>query len=482
MKTIYKISFAILIIALSSPSLFAGPKPNLVFIIADDMTFREIGCYGGQAHTPNIDRLATEGLKFNECYQAAPMCSPTRHNIYTGLYPVKSGAYPNHTFAKPETKSIVHYLKPLGYRVALSGKTHISPKSVFPFEYSGKKKNPDMDVIESLFKESKEAKKPFCLFACSNEPHAPWDKGDPSKYPPEKIILPPYIVDTPVVREQFGKYLAEVTYYDTQVGQILKLLDQHKLRRNTLVVVVSEQGNQFPFAKWTCYGNGLQSAMIARWPGKVEAGSTTDAMVEYVDIVPTFVEAAGGVPSDVLDGESFLPVLKGETIHHKDFSYGIMTTRGIIAGSDQYAIRTVRGKKYRLIWNLNYKEKFSNVAQQTPSFLSMIKAAEAGDANAKKLVNDYYYRPEYELFDCKVDPHEMNNLAGNPKYKDVVEKLNKKLIAWMKEQGDKGIETELDAITRQGKFKNMTREDAMEKFKSKKPKNKKKRNQKKATS
>jgi uncharacterized sulfatase len=112
-------------------------RPNFVFIIADDCTFRDIGCYGGQAYTPNIDKLASQGMRFTHCFQAAPMCSPTRHNIYTGLYPVKSGAYPNHTFAKDGTKSVVHYLKPLGYRVALSGKKHINPPEVFPFEYSG---------------------------------------------------------------------------------------------------------------------------------------------------------------------------------------------------------------------------------------------------------------------------------------------------------------------------------------------------------
>ncbi|MCD6392776.1 MAG: sulfatase-like hydrolase/transferase, partial [Planctomycetes bacterium] len=97
-------------------------KPNFMFIIADDCTFRDIGCYGGQAHTPNIDKFAAEAMRFTDCFQAAPMCSPTRHNIYTGIYPVKSGAYPNHTHVNPGVKSIVHYLKPLGYRVALNGK------------------------------------------------------------------------------------------------------------------------------------------------------------------------------------------------------------------------------------------------------------------------------------------------------------------------------------------------------------------------
>ncbi|MCA9016920.1 MAG: sulfatase-like hydrolase/transferase, partial [Planctomycetaceae bacterium] len=234
-----RISFLLFLLCSASITQ-AEEKPNFVFIIADDLTFRDIGCYGGQAHTPHIDQLAKEGMKFTQCFQAAPMCSPTRHNIYTGLYPVKSGAYPNHTFAKPGTRSIVHYLKPLGYRVALSGKKHISPKSVFPFEYSGQKNNPDMAEIDRLLADSSSSQTPFCLFACSNEPHSPWDKGDASQYLPEKIKLPPYIVDTPVVRENFSRYLAEITYFDDQVGQILKLIDQHKLRQNTLVMVVSE--------------------------------------------------------------------------------------------------------------------------------------------------------------------------------------------------------------------------------------------------
>ncbi len=155
-----------------------------------------------------------------------------------------------------------------------------------------------------------------------------------SRYPPDQVQLPPYIADTPVVRDHFSRYLAEITYYDGQVGQILDLLDKHQLRDDTLVMVVSEQGNSFPFAKWTCYDMGLHSAMIVRWPGQVKAGSVSDAMVEYVDITPTFVEAAGGKGLPELDGKSFLPVLLGETDRHKDLVFGIHTTRGIINGSE----------------------------------------------------------------------------------------------------------------------------------------------------
>jgi N-sulfoglucosamine sulfohydrolase len=444
-----KLPFFILSLALICAAF--AEKPNMVFIIADDCTFRDIGCYGGQAKTPHIDKLATEGMLFNRCLQAAPMCSPTRHNIYTGIYPVKSGAYPNHTRVYPEVKSIVHHLQPLGYRVTQTGKTHIGPREAFPFENMGGK-NPDMAYIDKLFGETAKAKgeRPFCLFACSNEPHSPWDKGDASVYPPEKVKLPPYIVDTPEMRDAFSRYLAEITYYDSQVGEILGMLDKHGLRENTMVMVVSEQGNGFPFAKWTCYESGLQSAMVVRWPGKVKAGSVTDAMVEYVDITPTFVDIAGGEPVAPVDGRSFLPVLKGEACSHKEYAYGIMTTKGIINGTPEYPIRSVRDSRYKLILNLNHGVKFTNACTQSKEFRSMVAKAEGGDELAKQLVHAYHWRPEVEFFDLEKDPLEMQNLAGKPEYAERIAHLRKKLDAWMEDQGDLGMETEMRAKERQG--------------------------------
>ena len=428
-------------------SVFA--KTNIIYIMADDCTFRDLGCYGGQALTPNIDHLATEGILFERCFQAAPMCSPTRHNIYTGLYPVKSGAYPNHTFVKEGTKSLSHYLRPLGYRVALSGKTHIAPRKNFEFEYSGKK-NPDMEVIEKLMVESKKNGNPFCLLACSNEPHAPWDKGDASKYPPSEVKLPSYLVDTEETRDEFSRYLAEITYYDQQVGEILALLKKHKLEDDTLVIVTSEQGNQFPFAKWTCYDLGLQSGMIARWPGKIAAGSKTKAMVEYVDLCSTFVEVAGGKIPAGLDGKSFLPVLKGEKNQHKNHVYGIMTTKGIINGSDHYGIRSVRSKTHKLIVNLTPEIEFRNIVMKTPSFRSWEALAAKGDERAIYLVNRYKKRPAIELYDLRSDPLEAKNIADEEGSEKIVKSLREKLDQWMKAQGDLGQETEMNALDRQG--------------------------------
>jgi uncharacterized sulfatase len=313
-------------------------QPNIVFLIADDLTFRDISCYGGEnVDTPNIDSIAEEGMRFTRCFQAAPMCSPTRHNIYTGLYPVKSGAYPNATLAKDGTKSVVHYLSDVGYRVGLTGKRHIAPEEVFPFEYLNKQGDPDLEAVETFL--AKDSKQPSCTFICFNEPHTPWTKGDPSAFDADKLVLPPYFVDTAETRKHLVNYFAEVKDLDNSVGKVIALLDKLKMRKNTLLIFVSEQGIAMPFAKWTCYDSGLQSAFLARWPGRIEAGSVSDAMIEYVDILPTFVEAAGATPAEVLEGESFLPVLMGQRQHHKDYVYALQTTRGISNGSEHYGVR-----------------------------------------------------------------------------------------------------------------------------------------------
>jgi len=432
-------------LACSVATCSASDKPNILFVIADDCTFRDIGCYGGQAHTPNIDKLATEGMRFTRCFQSAPMCSPTRHNIFTGLYPVTSGAYPNHTFVPDGTKSVVQYLSNLGYRVAQSGKTHVAPNSVFDWEKIPGAKNPQFDKVDAFLGDSAKSKTPFCLLLCSNEPHTPWNQGDPSRYPPEKITLPPYFVDTAETRDGMSRYLAEITYYDSQVGQALQLLEKHRLADNTLVVVVSEQGSSMPFAKWTCYDNGLQSALIARWPGRIKRGSVNPAMIEYVDLLPTFVEVAGAKPDAALQGKSLLPVFDGQQ-DHKSHVFGIMTTRGINAGSDHYGIRSVRSEKFKYIWNLTPDVKFQNACTTSPEFQSWKKLANTGNENAAAKVKRYQFRPEVELYDVVNDPLELHNIADDEQFADVKAELRSKLEQWMQQCGDSGQATEMEAL------------------------------------
>ncbi len=433
-------------------------RPNIVFILADDLTFRDIGCYGSKnVKTPNIDAIAEEGMRFTRCFQAAPMCSPTRHNIYTGIYPVKSGAYPQNTFVKEGTKSIVHYLEKEGYRVALTGKRHIAPVESFPFEYLGENgTDPDFDLLEQFI--SRDKKQPFCAFICFKEPHTPWNLGDPSIYDPEKIELPPYFVDTKETRETIINYYAEINHLDGSVGKVRALLDNLGVAENTILIFASEQGNALPFAKWTCYDNGLQSAFLVRWPGVIKPGSVSNAMIEYVDVTPTFVDIAGGKPADVLDGKSFLPVLKGNKDTHKEYVFGIQTTSGIRNGSKHYGIRSIRSEKYKYILNIHFDTKFQNnvTEQKNPDwtgFWLTWKEKAKTDFNASKLVKKFQFRPKVEFYDIVNDPYELNNLADDPKYQKELNKMGKLLKKWMEEQGDLGHQAEVDANKHQIKSK-----------------------------
>lgn len=437
----------------------ANERPNLVFMIADDCTYLDLEVYGGQAKTPNLKVLAKEGMQFSRCFQTAPMCSPTRHNIYTGIYPVKSGAWPNHTCVYPGTKSIAHYLQDTGYRVALSGKTHIAPRESFPFEYSEEFKSADpasetpYPMLENLMVESKSSGNPFCIFACSNEPHTPYNKGDPAQYPPSSLVLPPSWVDTPETREHYSKYLAEITYFDAQCGALLNLLKKHDLESNTLVMIVSEQGSAFPFAKWTCFELGLTSGMLVRWPGRIEPGSKTAALVEYCDVTPTFLAAAGQEIPETMDGKSFLPVLLGESSEHKEFTYGIHTTRGIINGSEKFGVRSCATKTHRYIRNLHPDTTFTNAVTREGGdkanfWMSWVDRADDGDAHAVAMTQKYQHRPAEELYDVTGDPHCLNNLIDDPSLQATRAKLSKQLDRWMKSQGDEGDSTEAIANTR----------------------------------
>ena len=424
-------------------------KPNILLTMADDLTFDSLGCYGSpDGITPNIDRLAGEGMLLKRAFTATAMCAPTRQQLYTGIFPVRNGAYPNHSRVKPGTKSIVHYLRDLGYRVALCGKKHFGPPESFPFEMIGK------DKIAEFMGRDKD--QPFCLVYTSNSPHLPWSAGDPSQYDPAKITVPPYLYDNKETRRALCMYFAEVTDFDREVGVCLNLLKAAGVENNTVFICTTEQGAQFPRGKWTCYDIGLHVGLIIRWPDRVQAGSKSNAMVQYVDIVPTLIDAAGGEPVDGLDGRSFLPVLLGDTDEHNEVVYGVHTTRGIIAGTPEgYPIRSIRTGAHKYIMNLNHEAAFHNVLIKGDGggyWNSWMEAAKT-DPKAAALVKRYQHRPAEEFYDVVNDPYELNNLADDPANRQQMDELRKKLEAWMAQQGDKGLETELERPPKKPKTK-----------------------------
>jgi N-sulfoglucosamine sulfohydrolase len=423
-------------------------RPNIVMFLADDLSFRDIEPYGGkQVPTPHLAVLARQGICFDAMFTATAMCAPLRQQLLTGMFPVRNGAYPNHSRVYDGVKGLPVYFRELGYRVGRVGKKHFGPDASFPFEVvDGEEPRPGQLEKMDRFVQ-RDGKQPFFLWIASHQPHAPFDQGNAADFPVEKIEVPAHLVDTPATRTVLGRYFAEVAVLDRQVGAVVELLDRAGLRENTIFVFLSEHGSQMPFSKWTCYETGLRAGCIVRWPGRVKAGTRNPALTQYVDFLPTLLEAVGGRVPEGLDGKSFLPVLLGKTTKHADYVFGVQTTKGIINGGDGYPVRSVRDGRYKYIRNLTPEREFTCVLTRKGDnpVLESWEETEKGKARAAQ----FRRRPAEELYDLEADPFELQNLAGDARLAAVQARLSRRLDAFMKQQGDEGLATEDRALERQ---------------------------------
>lgn len=438
-----------------SDATFAAARPNIVLFVADDHLYSDCGAYGSrEVRTPNIDRLAREGLLFRRAFAGSPTCMPSRAVLLTGLMPFRNGAHANNlagqSQCREDVRSLPHYLKDLGYRVAQAGKTHFGPKSVFPFE-----RIQDSEVPEPGFENNRAlhmdlntgvvenwlanvgSDQPFCLVVCDHSPHVIWTAK--ATYDPAKITVPPNHIDTPELRASRARYYADITKMDTNLGRVLASLEKHGFATNTVFIYTSDQGAQWPFAKWGLYDQGIQVPFIVRWPGQISAGTETGAMVSLVDVLPTFIEIAGGKSPSELDGKSFLPLLLGKAIRHRDY---IFATHSQDTGMNSTPMRCIRTERYKYILNLSPEIEYTTHMDKAKDhdggreyWDSWIARART-DPRAADILKRYHWRPREELYDTELDPYEFNNLANNPLYSDLKNDLNQRLIAWRKQQND----------------------------------------------
>ncbi|MDZ8118264.1 sulfatase family protein [Pontiella agarivorans] len=420
-------------------------RPNMVIVMGDDVSWTAFGCTETPyaAHTPHIDTLASQGMRFSNFFCAVATCTPVRTELYTGLLPPHSGVYANGCPLKPGTEHMVQYLKALGYRVGLTGKHHFDRIDDFEriegFEVDCVKPDPNwnMEGVTSFVKDAQRKGQNFCLVIASIHPHAVLVDGDPSRYPPEEIVLPPHFVDTPATRTMLSKQMAEITELDRQVGATMALLEEEGLAGDTLMLFLSEQGNAMARGKWSIHDWGNRAVCIARWPGHIEAGSCTDAIAQYCDIVPTFIDVAGGAPLDHLDGKSLLKVLEGKTKTHRKQAY-------LSYGKAQHYQRGVVDQRYKLIWTMDPSIPYASSAVVTPKnnqkwYAKAWREWEAQAAvneQAKAQVERCLTYEEFMLFDVQADPFELTNLADNPENAGLVKRMHEQLLAQMKQLGD----------------------------------------------
>lgn len=398
-------------------------KPNILVYIADDQYMASVGCYGADpSHTPNIDEFARRGMLFKSAYCTSSICTPNRAVLLSGLYPVKNGAHPNHSGFKPGIKSMSNYMKELGYRTALVGKDGIKFKNAIykwdSFIEKSKElvpgaeaplherhKKTDYAAIERFIRE--DPSKPFCLVHAASLPHGPALNELPNR---------------------LSGYDASNFYCDYEFGQDLELLERLGLEKNTLVMYVNDNEAQIPRSKYSLYDTGIHVPMIISWPGHIKANSTTDAMVSFLDILPTLIEAGGGNPPDTLDGRSFLGVLQGKTDRHNEEMYFSYT--GVIVSESgwqtvPYPCRAIRTRRFKYIRNLNFKVPHPKLKGKN---------------------DDDGMRPYEELYDLFEDPEESNNLAGAEGFQSLKKEFSGKIDTWMRRVGDRGIESEKQAL------------------------------------
>ena len=413
--------------------------PDIVVYLADDLSSNDLALYGGRnIRTPAIDELAAVGMTFDRAFVASPSCAVSRAALLTGLMPARNGAEENHSYPHTGVLKLPQVLNELGYQTVAFGKVaHGKSAPDYHFDVHDRKQNiPELRLKVKAFLENRTDTRPLALFVGVSDPHVPWPSD--STVDPEKIAMPPQLLDTPRTRVQRSRYLQEVKDLDAYLGEVRALTDKY-MSTDKVFVFSSDHGAQFPFGKWTLYDEGTNVPLIVSWLGKIKAGSRTNALVSWVDILPTLIDISGGAVPGNLDGRSFASVLRGETDTHRE---RIFTTHSGDRMMNVYLSRAIRTERFKLIWNPYPEFAFTThidlLLRETSGdyFKQWVELAKT-DARAVELVARHHGRPEFELFDLKNDPHELSNSAGKPELKQVQDDLLAELKSWIEEQGDK---------------------------------------------
>jgi N-sulfoglucosamine sulfohydrolase len=435
--------------------------PNILFIHMEDMGI-QIPAYGDYTVvTPQLDRLANEGVIFNRAQVTAATCSSSRGSLFTGLYPHQNGIMGfinHHGFRFREgVPTYIQALKKAGYQCGLTYKTGIMPESSVPFDFmvganvnkltgddSPASANNGIDNFRLFLQDLYEGT-PFYFQAQTPDTHATWAKPEVIKpgskgwpYPDVDLSrvrpLPSFGDDfelTPQLTKLMGSYYGAIQRVDWYVGQLLDLLEEFGLTESTLVIFSADHGpSEFMRGKTTPYEDGLQVPFIVRWPGITKPGTRSDTMVSFVDLFPTFLEVAGLERPSYLPGYSLVSVFKGKPTRRKFLysAYNAHTTGKAL----YWPTRTVNDGLFKLIHNLNGDGKTRRPAKASKAFEAALEKMSEGSL-ARKVAARSDAPPEFELYDLENDPGELFNLIDNPKYRKTEKKLRDQLWHWRKE-------------------------------------------------
>lgn len=467
MKTLPR---AVLIgLCLVAPTLRAADsrKPNILWLVAEDFG-PHLGCYGAkEVWTPNLDRLATDGVRYTRFFTTAPVCSPSRSAFMTGMYQTTIGAH-NHRSHRDDG-----YQLPAGVRVltdwmrdagCFTANVRELPahfgfrgtgKTDWNFRYSGAPF--DSDRWSDL-----KSHQPFFAQINFQETHRAFKA--PKRADPARVELPPWTPDHPVAREDWANYLDSATELDRKIGLVLKQLEADGLADSTVVVFFGDNGMAHVRGKQFCYDSGLHVPLIIRWPKGLPApkqfkpGQVDDRLLMSIDLAPTLLDIAGAKKPAKMQGEVFLGSRASKP---RPYVFGARDR----CDETVFRFRTVRDARYRYIRNFTperpflqpneYKEK------QYPVWNLLKQLHTEGKLTAAQEFLCASTMPEEELYDLEADPHEVRNLARLPEHQRTLKRLRHVLEKWIEDTNDQGRELEpADLAARKGVTKTATNPNA----------------------
>ncbi len=474
---------ATLLLALFVVQLGANNTPpplNILLITADDLNYDSIGSYGCKVPniTPNLDRLAKAGMKFNHAHVNIAVCQPSRQSIMTGRYPHRNGAE-GFDPIDDAVPTLQEKLREAGYLNGILGKEiHLKPKHRYCWDHyitqgqlasgAGIGRSPERyhHYTESFLKLAKDQKKPFFLMANIHDPHRPfagstqelrsWSKDLPKvtrTIKGDEVSVPKFLADLPAVRKEIAEYYTSVYRCDESIGAVLKALEESGYSNNTLVMFISDNGLAVPFAKANCYLNSTKTPWIVSWPEKVKPGTIdNDHLISGIDYMPTILEATGLNPVQGMDGQSFLPLLLGKRQAGRDLAF---TEFHKTFARRCFPMRAVQGKRYGYIINF-WAGRTVPMRMDSTSGLTFNAMQEAGktDPGIASRVALFEHRVLEEFFDFKEDPNGLKNLITVPGYQTEIQKMRDALRERMKKTSDPALET----------FENRNDPKALDKF------------------
>lgn len=430
-------------------------RPNILLILSDDHSAPYLGSYGNpDLKTPNLDQLASEGIRFNNCFTAAPQCVQSRASIMTGRNVVDiemlcfSSALDRNTITYPEL------LKKEGYYIGLCGRpyhldgSNQAPETAEVFQkyklktfserFDFVKEGSDEETITQFqeFLNKPRGAKPFFMQACFNDPHRPFGALD-FEPDPSKITIPPGMPDTELLRKDLAGHYGEIQRLDYRVGKLIDVLKSKGQLDNTLIIFMGDNGAALLRGKGTLYDCGIHVPFLARYPKLIKAGSVSNILISGEDVGPTILDFARVLPDNKMTGKSFLSAFKGIETEVRDYAFAVRGTHssslpGYSASFD--LSRTVFNKKYKLIYNPLYNLRYDPVDFGGSKFwLDLVQDYKAG--KLPELYSQIYIfspeRPMFELYNLENDPNEFVNLIKKPEYEETEHQLKSILQEWM---------------------------------------------------